>query len=70
MEEDLKTISASTTVIIFTHDPPDGDPKHFTRPSSMLANDSVVNFENLLDENFKDDDARSTALEQAEWCSF
>jgi hypothetical protein len=52
MEADLKQVSPATPVIIFSHDPPDGDPKHFTNPNGKHDINSKDLFENLLGDVF------------------
>ena len=54
MEKDLKTINITTPVVIFTHDQPDVESKHFTNPNGSYNINSTDKFENLLTEIFKD----------------
>ncbi|PSL47958.1 calcineurin-like phosphoesterase family protein [Chitinophaga niastensis] len=54
MERDLQQVSTATPVIIFAHDPPDGDPKHFMNPVAPYTINAKDKFENLLTEKFKD----------------
>lgn len=63
MERDLLSVSKNTSVIIFAHDPPEGDAKHFTNANSAVA-------ENLLEESYKDADAGSTMAEQKGFIAF
>jgi hypothetical protein len=67
MEADIKRVGSKTPVLIFAHDPPEGDPKHFSSPGSSATQ---CQFENLLKETYKDGDCRSTAKEQQRWCLF
>jgi hypothetical protein len=54
MEKDLKTISTATPVIIFTHDQPECEGKHFTNPNGDHSINLTDNFENLVEERLKD----------------
>lgn len=54
MEKELSRIDPQTPVIIVTHDPPDGDPAHFTNPNGDHRINSHDRFENLLEEYSKD----------------
>jgi hypothetical protein len=73
MEKDLKEVKSSTPVIIFTHDPPDGDPKHFTNPNGSHDLNATDKFENLLAEVYKDGyttTSSTTEKEQKGWVQF
>jgi hypothetical protein len=76
MDSDLKRVSAMTPVIVFAHDPPDGDSKHFKNPNGGHDLNEVDQFENLLSDTFADSiDGVRTAMappvaEQAEWEAF
>jgi len=51
MEKDLANVSATTPVLIFTHDPAAGESTHFTNP---LGNYSLTaDYENEIEEHFK-----------------
>lgn len=63
MEKDLSSVSKKMPVLIFTHDPPQGDPKHFTNTASRIS-------ENLLEEKYKDSDSGSTLAEQKGFIAF
>ncbi len=67
MEKDIKTVNPQTPVLIFAHDPPDGDAKHFSIINNSL---SQCHFENLLTEDYKDGDCESTNIEQRRWSAF
>jgi hypothetical protein len=54
MEEDLKHVSAATPVVIFTHDQPDVEAKHFINPNGTHDINAVDQFENLLVDRFAD----------------
>ena len=74
MEKDLRKISIKMPVIIFTHDQPECEAKHFTSPNSSNIN-AVDGFENLLPECYKDGptanaDGGTTLIEQQGWISF
>jgi len=72
METDLAHVPATTPVLLFTHDPPDVEPKHFTNPNGTHDVNSIDQFENLLHEVFKDDaNVTSTAaIEQRAFAAF
>jgi hypothetical protein len=52
LDEDLKRIAASTPVVLFTHDQPDAEAKHFTNPNGRHDINATDRFENLLAERF------------------
>ncbi len=60
MEQDLSFIADTTPVIIFTHDQPDCEAKHFTNPHGDHGLDTTYRFENLVEERFKDSDSINT----------
>ena len=69
MQKDLASVDKTIPVIIFTHDPPIADPKHFTNPVAPHEMNTENGFENLLAENYKESptakgDGGSTAVEQ------
>jgi len=73
MEKDLAAVSPSTPVVVFTHDPPGGDPEHFLNPFPPHTINSHDKFQNLLAETFKDDPAAEKLndnIEQREWVAF
>ena len=75
MGKDLKTVSTKTPVIIFTHDQPESEAKHFTNPNKASGINSTDKFEDLLDEVYKDGtttvaDGGKTDIEQRGWVSF
>jgi hypothetical protein len=74
MEKDLQEISPDMPVIIFTHDQPECEAKHFTNPNSSNMN-AADRFENLLTECYKDGttanaDGGTTIIEQKGWINF
>jgi hypothetical protein len=76
MENDLKAVSPNTPVIIFAHDPPDSDSKHFTNPHGRHDINSADQFENLLSDTLADSaDGTNKAIplpviEEREWEGF
>jgi alkaline phosphatase len=54
MEADLAKVSAWTPVVIFTHDEPPSESKHFTNPNGNNTINSTDKFENLLVDLFAD----------------
>jgi hypothetical protein len=75
MENDLEQVSPYTPVIIFTHDQPESEAKHFTNPNPPYDIDSTYKFENLLEETYKDDrqvsnEKAGTRMEQSGWINF
>src|SRR5262245_1775982 len=54
MEQDVATVSTSTPVIIFTHDQPDVEAKHFINPNGAHDINADDRFENLLADQFAD----------------
>jgi hypothetical protein len=53
MANDLASVSASTPVILFTHDQPTCESKHFTNPFGTHNINSTDKFENMVAEQFK-----------------
>lgn len=72
IENDLKTVSDSTPVLLFTHDEPNVEAKHFTNPNGKHDINPTDKFENLLGEVFKDGKSMtdSSNIEQREFTSF
>ena len=54
IENDLKSVSASTPVFLFTHDQPDVEAKHFINPNGRHDINATDQFENLLSDTFAD----------------
>jgi hypothetical protein len=54
IENDLKSVSTSTPVILFTHDQPSVESKHLTNPNGTHDINKTDKFENLIPEMFKD----------------
>ncbi len=53
LSNDIKKVNTSTPIILFAHDPPEGDYKHFTNPNGTHDINTHDKFENLLTEQFK-----------------
>ena len=75
MEKDLRKVPSKTPVILFTHDQPECEAKHFTNPSGAHDINANARFENLLEEIYKDGttavaDGGNTDIEQKGWVSF
>jgi hypothetical protein len=54
MEKDLDTVAPKTPVIIFTHDQPTCEAKHFTNPLPPHQMTAANQFQNLVAENYKE----------------
>jgi hypothetical protein len=54
MERDLSGVSARTPVVIFVHDQPDAEAKHFRNPNPPHNINAVDQFENLLADTLED----------------
>jgi Calcineurin-like phosphoesterase len=54
MEEDLAHVPRTTPVVIFTHDPPEADPRHFINPNGAHDVNAADKFENLLSDRLAD----------------
>ena len=48
MNEDLKTVAATTPVFLFAHDPPSVDARHFTHPPGAPDSNKRDKFENVI----------------------
>lgn len=75
IKKDLEMVSKSTPVIIFTHDQPECESKHFTNPLPPHDMTPVNKFENLTAEYYKEGviaskDDGATAIEQRGWVKF
>ncbi len=76
MAKDLENVSSDMPVIIFTHDQPQSEAKHFTNPNPPHGIDPADQFENLLAEYYKDDlkigseGQSKTVMEQNGWVQF
>ena len=54
MEKNLRSVSSKMPVILFTHDQPESEAKHFTNPNRSHGINADDKFENLLAEVYKD----------------
>src|SRR5262249_53936360 len=54
MERDLGAVPESTPVVMFVHDQPDAEAKHFRNPNPPHNINAVDQFENLLADTFED----------------
>ncbi len=72
LKKDLKSVDSSTPVLIFTHDEPNVESKHFTNPNESHSINSTDRFENLLPEVFKDGKSvnDTSLIEQRELVAF
>ncbi len=75
MQRDLDTVSQTTPVIIFTHDEPTCEAKHFTNPMPPHEFSATKKFENLTAENYKEGytilkNDHNTDIEQRGWVKF
>lgn len=75
IQKDLATVSKTTPVIIFTHDQPECESKHFTNPLPPHNMTIANKFENLTAEYYKEGvvaskDDGATAIEQRGWVKF
>jgi hypothetical protein len=75
MQKDLDTVAKSTPVMIFTHDQPECESKHFTNPLPPHSMTPGNRFENLTAEYYKEGvtaskDDGATAIEQRGFVKF
>lgn len=75
MQADLAKVSASTPVVIFTHDQPTCEAKHFTNPVAPYNMTAENKFEDLTEEHYKEGttasaDGGKTTIEQRGWVAF
>ena len=75
MEKDLDTVAKSTPVIIFTHDQPECESKHFTNPRPPYNMTAENKFQNLTEEHYKEGyiaaaDDGATQIEQRGFVKF
>ncbi len=75
MEKDLDTVAKSTPVIIFTHDQPECESKHFTNPLPPYNMTAENKFQNLTEEHYKEGvvaaaDDGATQIEQRGFVEF
>ncbi|PAW92337.1 hypothetical protein CKK33_02045 [Mucilaginibacter sp. MD40] len=75
MAGDLKKVPIQIPVIIFAHDQPTCDPKHFNNPAAPGQFPAGSKFEDLTEERYKEGNVpqkgeHSTDLEQRGWVAF
>jgi hypothetical protein len=72
MEQDFAHVSRSTPIIVFTHDQPDVEAKHFINPNGAHDINPDDRFENLLSDRFADGATIETPslIEQAQFEQF
>ncbi|HEY9001104.1 MAG TPA: metallophosphoesterase [Mucilaginibacter sp.] len=75
MEKDLAKVAKTTPVIIFTHDQPECESKHFTNPKSPYNMTEENKFQNLTEEHYKEGyvasaDDGATQIEQRGFVNF
>lgn len=62
MEQDLARVASDTPVVVVAHDQIEGEGKHFTNPKGAHAITATERFENLLADQFADDDIGAPGL--------
>ncbi len=75
MQKDLDTVAKNTPVIIFTHDQPTCESKHFTNPLPPYNMTAKNKFQNLVEEHYKEGfvaakDDGATDIEQRGFVKF
>jgi hypothetical protein len=72
MERDLGRVSPGMPAIVFTHDQPEAEAKHFTNPNGRHDINSADKFENLLVDTLADGTSvgAPTDVEQRAWQNF
>jgi hypothetical protein len=74
MQKDLENVKMTTPVILFTHDQPVCQDKHFTNPVPPFELNASAKFENLTTEHYKEGNTAggkgSTDIEQRGWVTF
>jgi hypothetical protein len=75
MQKDLDTVKQNTPVVIFCHDQPTCESKHFTNPVPPYNMTADNKFENLTAEHYKEGNVASkddgaTSIEQRGWVKF
>jgi predicted MPP superfamily phosphohydrolase len=72
IQNDLARISSTTPVVVFTHDQPECESKHFTNPKGTHNINSTDKFENMVPEVLKDGTTTSapTTIEQKNLVAF
>lgn len=72
MEKDLRAVDAMTPVILFAHDEPEVEAKHFINPNGSFDINAKDKFENILADKFADGTTikNPTTTEQGEFEKF
>jgi predicted MPP superfamily phosphohydrolase len=72
LDRDLKRVSATTPVIVFSHDQPEGESKHFMNPNGAHDINAADRFEDLLSDRLQDGSTPETEdlMEQETWEDF
>jgi len=72
IKKDLKTVRPNTPVIMFAHDQPAVESKHFTNPNGNHTINGTDKFENIIPEVFKDGTKTSdpSLIEQRSFVAF
>jgi hypothetical protein len=72
LEGDLKRFSPTTPVVVFAHDQPEGESKHFTNPNGAHDINPVDRFEDLLSDPLLDGSTPESTdlIEQEAWEEF
>jgi hypothetical protein len=65
IDADLAKVPTTTPVILFTHDQPDAESKHFTNPIAPYTINTANKFENLLADTFAETTPNSTPYSDA-----
>ncbi len=72
MEKDLRSVSSTTPVFLFTHSMPDVEARFFVNPNGDHSINEKDKFENLVTETFKDGSSveEKTIIEQKAFAAF
>jgi len=72
MEKDLRSVSTSTPVLLFTHSMPDVEARFFVNPNGDHSINEKDKFENLVTETFKDGNSveEKAIIEQKAFAAF
>src|ERR1043165_1862224 len=72
MAADLAHVTSTTPTVVFAHDPPDSDSKHFINPNGNHDINKTDKFENVLSDVFADSASSDAVpiLEQQAWEDF
>ena len=65
IDANLANVPAATPVILFTHDQPDAESKHFTNPVTPFTINATNKFENLLSDSFAEVTSLNTPYSDA-----